>query len=142
MITNNEFNAIMASEKIFEDDIIKLPLASQTANYHINSIDGRYQLLLDVDRHGSISLKKCKMQERYNDQPIIRLEIDAPPHTNPDGTTTSRNHIHIYREGFGMSWAYDLDDSIFADFNSFMKTFEDFCTYCNIKEMPKLQGVI
>ena len=27
-----------------------------------------------------------------------RVDIDSPPHRNPGGTMTSRNHIHIYRE--------------------------------------------
>lgn len=37
-------------------------------------------------------------REMVNSKFFDRVDIDSPPHRNPDGTMTSRNHIHIYRE--------------------------------------------
>lgn len=51
-------------------------------------------------------------QEMVNSKFFDRVDIDSPPHRNPDGTMTSRNHIHIYRETDhdtgNLPWAYDL----------------------------------
>lgn len=145
MITDQEFRVIMSLEKLFTSEIIGLPLTSQKAEYQLKSTDGKHELMLDIDRRGKFTIHKCKLQNRIHSYPIIRVDIDSPPHTNPDGTTTSRNHIHIYREGYSMSWAYDLSnihEGLFLTPTDFMSTFYDFCTYCNITNIPKSQGVI
>ena len=93
--------------------------------------------MLDADRSSTITLNRIKLQERYLNEPelLVRLEIDSKPHINPDGHVLTRNHIHIYREGYGLSWAYDiasLSEELFQDISSFSNVFHDFCKYCNI----------
>ncbi len=71
------------------------------------------------------------------------MEIGGKPHTNPDGKMIGRNHIHIHKEGYGLRWAYDLENflsefSVNGDFNVL---FEEICAYCNIRT-PEIQTVM
>ena len=70
-----------------------------------------------MDRRGRIELSKFKLQNRYalTKLPLVRIDIDSPPHMNPDGTKTSRNHIHIYKDGYDEKFAYTLDSDEFKD---------------------------
>ena len=91
------------------------------------------------------------MQTRYaiTKLPLVRIDIDSPPHLNPDGTKTSRNHIHIYRDvdndTGNLPWAYSLEEFEQIKFNRnnivFMDILSSFCEYCNIS-MENIQGVI
>lgn len=95
-----------------------------------------------MDRRGRIELSKFKLQNRYalTKLPLVRIDIDSPPHMNPYGTKTSRNHIHIYKEvdndTGNLPWAYDLENFAQIKFNQddiiFMDIFTGFCEYCNI----------
>lgn len=50
---------------------------------------------------------------RYkNIQNLLRVDLEGPDHDNPDGTVVECPHIHIYKEGYGLSWAYPLQDEI------------------------------
>ena len=68
---------------------------------------------------------------------------------NPDGSKTSRNNIHIFKEmendTGNLPWAYSLEDFETINFNrdciNFMEIFSGFCEYCNII-MNNIQGVI
>lgn len=80
---------------------------------------------------------------------LVRIDIDSPPHMNPDGTKISRNHIHIFKETDNdtgnLPWAYDLETfkQIKFDKNNivFVEVFSEFCKYCNIN-LNNVQGVI
>ena len=49
-------------------------------------------------------------------------------------------HIHLYREGFADKWAFVVDSSEFTNLSNIYSTFKDFCTYCNIRDLPPIQG--
>lgn len=94
---------------------------------------------------------KAKLQSRYvrNRLPLVRIDINSPPHINPDGRKLSRNHIHIFREcdndTGNLPWAYELNDVFKTNFDlkslNFMSAFNLICKYCNI-EAGDIQGVI
>lgn len=119
--------------------------------FDLKSISTNDKFFLDVDRRGRIELSKFKLQKRYvlTKLPLVRIDIDSPPHMNPDGTKTSRNHIHIYKEvdndTGNLPWAYDLENFAQIKFNEdniiFMDIFIGFCEYCNIN-INNVQGVI
>lgn len=148
-MTNEEFNALMALAKVFSKPSIKLPLAGNDGIYEVESTSTNDRFLLDVDRNSKIELSKFKLQHRYvtTKLPLVRIDINSPPHTNPDGHRVSRNHIHIYRETENdtgnLPWAYDLED--LDGFNGksldFMSIFYAFCEYCNIAA-DDIQGVL
>ncbi|MBS5189898.1 MAG: hypothetical protein KHY81_00360 [Lachnospiraceae bacterium] len=148
-MTDTEFNKLMSMQKHIDDAKIELPLAGEIGKPITVFSDTTTDIfIIDSDRRSTISLEKKKLQERHmnTQERLIRLEIDARPHTNPDGTILSRNHIHVFKEGFGLSYAYDLDSfdgNLFKDLTSFEQVFYDFCEYCNIKyDETEIQGVI
>jgi hypothetical protein len=106
------------------------------------STDGREKFLLDFYQ-GSLSLKKYTFQERARAiVPLVRLDIGKTlRHPNPDGKIIKGSHIHIYREGYDIKFAFPLDEFPFRfrDPNSIITTFEDFARYCNITKFPVIQ---
>lgn len=71
---------------------------------------------------------------------LVRLEIDGPPHKNPDKSIVPCPHIHVYREGFGTAWAYPVTDE-FGDTANLMECLQDFMRYCNIAQRPRIREV-
>lgn len=150
-MTNSDFDKLMALTKIFVKDNIDLPRNGEFETYDLESRESRDKFYLDVDRRGRIEPSKFKLQNRYavTKQPLVRIDIDSPPHRNPDGTMISRNHIHIYRETDydtgNLPWAYDLETIISVKLSQdgidFMTVFSWFCEYCNIC-IDNVQGVI
>jgi len=115
-----------------------LPGADQT--HELVGKDKRERFLLDLWR-GTLRLTKIKYQTRGRKVIVlVRLDIDGAPHTNPDGAKLNGTHIHLYREGFEVKWAYPIDPEKFCDLSNIQRTLEDFCRYCNIKDSPPFQG--
>lgn len=150
-MTDLEFKALMELKKVFIKSSIELPNNGESEVYDLESTETRDKFYLDVDRRGRIELSRFKLQNRYvvTKLPLVRIDIDSPPHMNPDGTKTSRNHIHIYRETDNdtgnLPWAYDLETFEQIKFSreriNFMEVFMEFCEYCNIS-IDNVQGVI
>lgn len=62
--------------------------------------DSRERFFLDLWR-GSIKLTKYRFQNRGRKVVVlVRFELNAAPHTNPDGTRIGGTHLHVYREGY------------------------------------------
>lgn len=134
MITTEDFQKLMSMKKVFVDSSFSFPPIGEKSSFELASENRREKFFLDINRSGRIELKKMTIQNRHVEI-LVRLDIDSGPHRNPDGTKTSRNHIHIYREGEGDSWAIDLDVFKDIDFNSCKEPIEylvTFCNYCNI----------
>ena len=144
-LSNSQFNKIKKKKKIFTDAIITLPVQGSKHVYHVTDKLQKEKFFVDANRSGTISLGKIKIQERHTPYTIlVRLEIDAPPHINPDGSKIGRDHIHIYSQGYGDRWAFDLSSFQDAHFNqckNFYDYFVEFCQYCNI-EKTEIQTVL
>lgn len=149
-MTNQEFQNLMQLKKVFIKDAIALPNNGENETYDLESTVTKDKFYLDVDRRGKIELSRFKLQNRYavTRLPLVRIDIDSPPHLNLDGTKTTRNHIHIFKEmdhdTGNLPWAYDLESFEYIDFNKnkvdFLLIFSGFCEYCNIC-MDHVQGV-
>ena len=88
---------------------------------------------------GGIDLKRQKYQSRSRDAVVLaRLDIGSP-HRNPDGLEVGVPHLHLYREGYGDKWAFEIPEGIFADINNRWQTLADFMKYCNITQSPQLR---
>lgn len=148
MKTNDDFIELMNLDKHILLDNLTLPGANEASSVPIGAVNSRETFSLDISRKSTIVLSRKKLQERLvpNNDLMIRLEIDSKPHMNPDGTKVSRNHIHIFKEGYGLSWAYELSqfsDILFKETDNFNTVFYDFCKYCNISvKDTNIQGVI
>ena len=137
-MNDNEFEALLNQEKVL-DKFSDLPLFGSKKEYLIKGIDTDFELFVDYSgkRIEFVQKQKYHLQETIG---MVRLEIDAPPHINPDGTTVGRNHIHIYKENYDLRWAYSLKDFdifLFKNTQDIIEIFKDFCKYCNIKIEPK-----
>lgn len=135
-------------DKFFEDEDIQPIASGQKDSFSLYSSDGRCFFTLDMNRSGIIE-SKTMLQTRYsrtNDW-IIRLELNGPPHTNPDGSQTERDHIHILREKDGkrINMGYNIDtfhSLLFKNTNNITRIFEEFCEFSNVTINHNLQSVL
>lgn len=145
-MTNYEFQELMNLKKIFIKQYVMLPSIGEKVKFDLISEDSKEKFYLDINRRGKIELSKYTLQKRWevNKLPLVRIDINSPPHMNPDGVIKSRNHIHIYRESDNetgnLHWAYNLEE-LGIEYSSFMQVFYGFCAYCNITT-DNVQGVI
>ena len=103
------------------------------------STDGREQFVLDI-RKGRANLAKGSYQNRARRVTVlIRLCFGGAHHVNPDGNAVGSPHLHLYREGYGDKWAYQLPSADFSDLTDQWKTFQDFLRFCNIVEPPYIK---
>lgn len=100
------------------------------------SEDGREKFYLDLYR-GKRSVFKVSLQNRARQTVSLRrLDINGRKHTNPNGRVAPTPHLHVYREGFGDSWAEPAPLDIFSNLNDVWTTLQDFMRYCNISKPP------
>jgi hypothetical protein len=139
MLTQDKVDQLIAMpKKLVETAMIEFSLAGAAKQFDALSEDGREAFVFDVNRRGKLKLSKCTYQERYAVVEIlVRLDIDGPPHVNPDGADVPCPHIHVYKEGFGDKWAYPLPAGAFSNVNKLEVTFVEFLRYCNVKQIPE-----
>lgn len=144
-LIDEEVQALIHEAKIFLKPP-ELPLDNQSCVYELVSLNRRNRYDLAIDRRHKREDIKIKLQNSFYKEPIVRVEINAPPHFNVhNGTWTGRNHIHIYKEGFRMRIAEDLSslcDNLFSCTSDFNSIYNDFCTFCNIETIVGMQYVI
>ncbi len=151
MITQSEADTLVAMQKKREtDEHYGFPVSGELLTMPIISIDESEKFLIDVSRKGKFRLKRCTYQERYRGMIIlIRLDIDGPPHDNPElypeiidylipyaGQNIECPHLHLYVEGFNDKWAVPTPTGEFTNKDDLYATLDDFFNYCNIIEPP------
>lgn len=95
--------------------------------------------MLDVTR-AQIKLTKATYQNRARAVIILmRLDLDGPPHRNPDGEEIPCPHLHVYREGYGVKWAVPAPVARYTNTLDLFSTCEAFMQQCNITNPPKIQ---
>jgi hypothetical protein len=70
---------------------------------------------------------------------VMRLDLDGPPHRNPDGEEIPCPHLHIYGEGYGDKWAIPAPTARYTNTPDLLLTFDAFMQQCNITNPPKIQ---
>jgi hypothetical protein len=68
----------------------------------------------------------------------MRLDLDGPPHRNPDDREIPCPHLHIYREGYGDKWAVPAPLDRYPNIQDLFSTFEAFMRHCNITSPPQI----
>ncbi len=139
---------LMELDKFFEDEDIRPIIQGEKESFRLTSSNGRCFFFLDMNRTGNIEFKTT-LQTRYaitNDW-LVRLDLNSPPHTNPDGTVTERDHIHIIREIDGnlLNYGYNIDEFhslLIKNTKNISKVFEEFCRFCNIEISGDVQLVL
>ncbi|MBL8765216.1 MAG: hypothetical protein JNM07_13205 [Phycisphaerae bacterium] len=131
----------------------EMPTAGDGRSYQMVSLDGRTTFLFDVNRRGKIKLTRCSYQERYRITDILaRLDIDGPPHTNPDvttpplpalaahaGATIACPHFHYYVEGFDDRWAVPASEAGFRQTTDLILALREFMSHCGVQDVPTIQ---
>jgi hypothetical protein len=77
----------------------------------------------------------------YRTIPLIRLDIDGRPHTNPDGTDFGGTHIHRYRAGHALDWAENLPETFDKDGDA-LKLLDQFMDECKIIKKPLVEPTV
>jgi Family of unknown function (DUF6978) len=139
MLTQAEADSLMAMGKAFVNQVtIKISPGTDETHELIGD-DGREQFLLDLWR-STFRVSKVRFQNRARKVIVLaRLELDGPPHTNPDGQRITGPHLHVYREGYEDKWAAPLDPTQFRDPSNLRQAFDDFCRFCSIHDVPQFQ---
>jgi hypothetical protein len=139
-ITQEEADALMAMEKTKVDEREWLfPSEGERGAIPLASFDKRENFMLDVTR-AQIKLTKATYQTRARAAIILmRLDLDGPPHRNPDGEEIPCPHLHLYREGYGDKWAIPAPLDRYPTSLDMFLTFEAFMNHCNITEPPHIQ---
>lgn len=63
---------------------------------------------------------------------LVRVDVNGPYHSNPDGESIGPNHYHLYDETFKDRFAYELDEKYFKNIDNIGDIFNSFCRFCNI----------
>jgi len=69
----------------------------------------------------------------------MRLDLDGPPHRNPDDEWIPCPHLHVYREGFGDKWASTAPIERYTDPTNLGAMFHAFMKHCNVNKPPQIQ---
>jgi hypothetical protein len=139
-IPQAEADALIAMEKrCVEENITWLfPDPGGKLAIPLVSPDKRENFILDITR-AQIKLTKATYQNRARQAIILmRLDLDGPPHTNPDGQEIPCPHLHIYREGYGDKWASQLPVARYPNVKDLFSTLEEFMRHCNVTQPPQI----
>jgi hypothetical protein len=138
-LTQDEADKLIAMEKRAIDEKEWLfPAPGERVAIPLTSFDKRESFTLDVTR-AQIRLTKATYQNRARAAIIlVRLDVDGPPHRNPDGEEIPCPHLHIYREGYGLKWASPAP-ARYTNVLDLFFTCEAFMQQCNIIEPPNIQ---
>jgi len=140
MLTQAEIDFLLnALKELVQRGNFGFPTPGSSKQLDLVTHDGKEKFIVDINRRGRIKITKCTYQKRYRkDEILLRLDIDGPPHTNPDGQTVPPNHLHICREGFGDSWAYPLPNGVFSDTTDLINTLIEFLEYCRVTNISDI----
>ena len=139
-ITQDEADALIAMDKVRVDDTEWVfPIEGRRISVPLISADKRENFTLDITR-AQIKLTKATYQNRARQAIILmRLDLDGPPHRNPDGLEIPCPHLHIYKEGYGDRWAYRAPANLYPNTQDLFSAFEAFMRHCNVTDPPQIE---
>ncbi len=138
-LSQSEAETLIEMSKVkINDDPWEYPNAGGSISVPLISENKRESFILDISR-GRIDLLKGKYQNRARHVfVLVRLDFGGKPHRNPDDREIGSPHLHIYREGYGDQWAFQIPEDKFSNISDLWLTLEDFMNYCNIIDPPNI----
>jgi len=139
-LTQDEADRLIAMKKRAIDEKVWLfPVPGESIAIPLTSLDKRESFTLDVTR-AQIKITKATYQNRARTAIVLmRLDLDGPPHRNPDGTEIPCPHLHVYKEGYGDKIAYSAPATLYTNTADLFATFIMFMQECNITDPTKIQ---
>ena len=105
----------------------------------LTSLDKRENFMLDVTR-AQIKLTKATYQNRARPAIILlRLDLEGPPHTNPDGVEVLCPIRTSIVKGYRDKWATPAPADRYTNTLDLYSTFEAFMRQCNVTGRPRIQ---
>jgi len=140
LLKQSEGDALLAMEKMASgNDPVSFPGIGETLDIHLHGEGGQEEFVLNYTR-SSINISKRNHHLRVRTViGLARLDLDGPPHRNPDGQEVGPRHLHLYREGYGLKWAFEVPANRFSDLNDALATLKDFMRFCNVVGMPDIR---
>lgn len=139
ILSQKEADILLAMEKSScGTELISLPDLGGTVDILLYAEKEREEFVLNYTRH---SINLSKRNHHFRARKVIglaRLDLDGPPHRNPDGQEVGPRHLHLYREGFGLKWAVEIPINRFSNLDDSFVTLEEFLIFCNITKMPNI----
>ena len=140
ILTQQEGDALLQMEKINVGAAeIDLPDLGGSIELKFSGNEGHEEFIINFAKHSINLLKRNHHLRGRKVIGIARLDLFGPPHRNPDGAEIGPEHIHLYREGFGLKWAYDIPANDFTNLQDTHQTLEDFMRYCHVTQPPLLK---
>jgi hypothetical protein len=133
MLEQWDADRLLSLPKIYSHTATVDLAAGVDEEYQLESDDGTEFFLLDVWRSRR-NPRSGKFQLRYQRDTVLSRLCFAKLHTNPDGVAVGAPHLHRYREGFGDTYARQLDE-----FDDIEATLRFFCRQFHIAD-PMTQG--
>lgn len=96
----------------------------------------REEFKLDITA-SRIALKQTYQNRSRINIILARVDLNGPPHRNPDGIEFPCPHLHIFQENYGDKWAYPLPPE-FTDIDDVFTVLLDFMRFCNITKPPNI----
>lgn len=142
ILSQSEADALIRMNKHRTDESLhQYPMPGNSIAVPLIAAGGSEKFLLDVTR-GKINLKKVTYQTRVRSVTVlVRLDIEGPPHCNPDGAEIPCPHLHIYREGYGTKWARRISQQEFNQPSDLWISFDDFMRFRNIQNHLILKAI-
>ena len=133
VIIQAEADELLAMQKIVDKKTQRnFMVADKKFEVSLTSVDKKEKFVINYTR-GRIKLSKRNHHLRAKKIiGLARLDLNGAPHLNPDGKKIGVSHLHLYREGFALKWAFPIPEDKFRDTNDIEQTVEDFFVYCNI----------
>ena len=130
-------------DKYFEEEqALDFPSPGVHLEFEVFSRAPKQSFLISAYR-GQIVISKCSFQTRTGRESVIlaRLDINGPPHRNPDGIVIEGTHLHLYNEKYGDRWAYPVPE-IFSNMDDLFVTLDQFMDYCHVIAKPRFNRTL
>lgn len=136
---NDADHLISMQKKVISKKIFSLPDRGGKLEINLSCENNDEDFIVNYNQH-SINLSKRNHQLRGKKvTPLIRLDLDGPGHRNPNGEEVGIRHLHLYREEYGLKWAFEVPSQFFSRLDDAFETLHDFLVYCNVTKIPKFQ---
>ena len=140
LLSQSEGDALLQmKKKSRSSDPMDLPDFGGTLDIVFDCENEREEFILNFTRH---SINLSKRNHQFRGRKVIglaRLDLDGPPHRNPDGKEIGPRHLHLFKEGFGLKWAFDIPQDAFSNLDDAYQTLSDFMAYCNVTKLPDIR---